>query len=465
MLFSSFTFLFLFLPLFLIVYAAAPARARNGVLLAFSWLFYGWWRPEYLVLLAGNSLFAWWIGGRIHQATGEVRRRWLMAGLVGNLAPLLWFKYANLLAATLNDALGWAGQPMLPWQAILLPIGISFFTFQSISYVVDIYRRDIAPAPGFVAYAAYLAMFGQLIAGPILRYASIAPEILARPFSLAGFATGSRRFMFGLAMKVLVADTLAPVADYCFALTTPTFWDAWLGATAYALQLFFDFAGYSAMAIGLGRMIGFHFPENFNHPYLAGSIRDFWRRWHISLSTWLRDYLYIPLGGNRHGPGRAYLALLATMALGGLWHGASWTFLVWGLLHGFALALHRFWHSLDLPKPPWLVGHLLTLLLVLCGWAVFRSPDWSGAATLLQAMFNLTETWGARSHVGWVWRPEYSAGFAAALALVYLPRLHRFQGWSSRNGWPQSLAAPVLLLGSVAVLADRASTPFLYFQF
>ena len=463
--FASFTFLFVFLPVFLIAYAVAPARARNPVLLGFSWLFYGWWRPEYLVLLVTNTLFAWWVAERIHGASGAARKQWLRLAVAGCLTPLLWFKYANLLAATFNDLLAWRGHPVLPWEVILLPIGISFFTFQSISYVVDVYRRDVAPAPSFVAFATYLAMFSQLIAGPIVRYTSVAPDISRRPFTLEGFAAGSRRFMFGLAMKVLVADSLAPVADAALGLAQPTFWDAWIGTLAFALQLLFDFAGYSAMAIGLGRMIGFHFPENFEHPYLAGSIRAFWRRWHTSLSTWLRDYLYIPLGGNRHGSGRTYLALILTLALGGLWHGANWTFLAWGLLHGTALSLQRFWHQQALPKPPWLVGHLFTLLLVGWGWALFRSPDLSTAARHLGALFDLAGAGDSDSVLLWNWRPQYSAAFAAGLALVYLPALPGLKDWGRRDGWSQNLAAPVLGLWSVALIADRTATPFLYFQF
>lgn len=462
MLFSSYSFLFLFLPSFLLTYAIAPVRGRNLVLLAFSWLFYGWWRPDYLLLLVAISALGYLVGQRIARNAGLRRQRWLQFGVIANLAPLLWFKYANLLAASLAQLLGWAGHDGLAWSPILLPIGISFFVFQTLSYLIDIHRRDIEPAPDFIAFAAYLAMFGQLIAGPIVRYANVAPDILKRPFTLAGFAAGCRLFMFGLAQKVLIADSLAPIADQCFALAQPGFLDSWLGVLAYSLQLFFDFSGYSLMAIGLGRMIGFHFLDNFNQPYLASSIQDFWRRWHISLSTWLRDYLYIPLGGNRAGKARAYLNLLITMALGGLWHGANWNFLAWGLLHGGGLAVHRYWQDRRWPTPPWLVGHLLTLLLVMFGWVLFRSPDWHTASLHLASMLAPGQLGG---DLLWHWRNEYSAALLAAIGLVYLPMLPAARGWSRGEGWTQTLLAPLLLLWSIALLADRANTPFLYFQF
>src|SRR5690606_6248480 len=259
------------------------------------WIFYGWWSPTFLLLFIGLTVLAWVGGLMLGALPGGRLRKWLLILLIAvNAGTLFWFKYINILIETGNEILSFAGGMPLQWQRVALPIGLSFIILQAISYLVDVYRGAVCPQRRFVWFAAYLAMFGHLIAGPILRYEWVERELISRQFTWVDFSAGTRRFMVGMCMKVLVADTLSPLVDAAFAVPEPSFFDAWLACLAYSLQLFFDFAGYSAMAIGLGQMLGFHFPENFNHPYLARSIQDFWRRWHISLSTWIRDYLYIP---------------------------------------------------------------------------------------------------------------------------------------------------------------------------
>ena len=309
-------------------------------------------------------------------------------------------------------------------------------------------------------------MFGQLIAGPIIRYEWVQHDIAQRRFDWVGFSKGSRRFMVGMSMKVLVADSLAPVADAVFAQSSPSLVDAWIGCGAYTLQLFFDFAGYSAMAIGIGQMLGFHFPENFNHPYLARSIQDFWRRWHLSLSSWIRDYLYIPMGGNRGGTFATYRNLLLTMAIAGLWHGSdSWNFLLWGLAHGMALCLARAWPQ-RLPVPPGL-SRLLTLLFVMLAWTLFRAPDMQAALRMYAGQFGLHGlAMGDTLHA--LLRPGHAVAAVVGVVCVLLPALR--PRWEARHA-ASRLAAVIALwpipafLLSFALIASRGAVPFLYFQF
>src|SRR6185436_9027443 len=305
-----------------------------------------------------------------------------------NLASLAFFKYAGFLAANLNALLGATGLGAVPVPAVVLPIGISFFTFHAISYVVDVYRRDAVAQKGPVEAALYLLLFPQLIAGPIIRYRDIAAQLTARVVDLDGFATGVRRFVVGLGKKMLIANIVAVPADRLFALPAGelTAAHAWLAASCYTLQIYFDFSGYSDMAIGLAQLFGFRFKENFNYPYVSQSIQEFWRRWHISLSAWFRDYLYVPLGGNRVAPGRVYLNLVTVFFLCGLWHGASWTFVVWGLYHGAFLVLERLGLAAWLGRMPRALRHVYALLVVMVGWVFFRAESLSAAAGLLQAM-------------------------------------------------------------------------------
>jgi len=324
MVFSSNIFLLCFLPLFLGIYYLTPLRFRSLPILIGSYVFYAWWRVDFTLLFAGVTLWNYFIFLRIkkEQIKQEKRaKRWMQMGVAGNLFVLGVFKYFNFGIDSLNFALNGAGLSSIEAMKFILPIGISFYIFQAISFLIDVHRKDAPHPKNFWDFAAFISLFPQLIAGPILRYKDVATQFQNRIHSLDKFSEGAYRFMVGFVQKVLIADNVAPLADQMFALENPTLIEGWLGALAYTVQLYFDFMAYSLMAIGLGLMMGFRFIENFNHPYIARSITEFWRRWHISLSSWLKDYLYIPLGGNRKGKTRTYINLILTMLLGGAWHG------------------------------------------------------------------------------------------------------------------------------------------------
>ncbi len=386
MLFSSQPFLLLFLPLSLVVYYAAAGsyKSRVTVLIAASMVFYAWWDPRFVPLLAGMILLTWLIV-RAHAVLG---RAWiLVVGVVLNLSVLGLFKYANFLA---ENILNVAGVAHAEWD-IILPLGISFFTFQQVSYLVDRWRGN-APAYGLIEYAAFVSFFPQLIAGPIVRHNQIIGQFAQSPWREGAAEQVSRGlvlFTLGLIKKVFFADELAPIADTGFDAVAAgqaiAFGEAWLAALAYTLQLYFDFSAYSDMAIGLGAMFGLRLPLNFDAPYRALDIRMFWRRWHMTLSSFLRDYVYIPLGGNRGSLSRTYATVMATMLLCGLWHGAGWTFIAWGALHGAAICVNRAWSGLPwrLPVP---AAWLVTMLFVITGWVLFRAENFDVAETVLVAM-------------------------------------------------------------------------------
>jgi alginate O-acetyltransferase complex protein AlgI len=386
--FSSTVFLFLFLPIVLFVYYVLPRVVRNAWLLVVSLFFYAWGERGYTVVMLGSMTLNYLFGLAVDFTRGG---RWAKATLgltvAANLGLLISFKYANLLVSTLNAT----GLTHWKLDPVHLPIGISFFTFHAMSYVIDIYRGDARVQRDPLNLGLYIALFPQLIAGPILRYHDVADQLVARTVTLEKFAYGIRRFIIGLAKKVLIANTLASLADEIFKLPAEHLGApvAWLGIVSYTLQIYFDFSGYSDMAIGLGAMFGFHFLENFNYPYISRSIQEFWRRWHISLSNWFRDYLYIPLGGNRCGPRRVYLNLLIVFFLCGLWHGPSWCFVAWGLFHGAFLALERTRWGGWIKRLPLPVQHIYALLIVLIGWVFFRVENFPDAFRYLQAMAGL----------------------------------------------------------------------------
>ena len=467
MIFASFEFLFLFLPLFFAAYFLTPARLRNWPVLLLSWAFYAWWRVDFLGLLVGVTAFTYGVSRLMAPARGtRLGWRLLVAGLAGNLGVLAYFKYANFGVDAFNEAMAGAGFRPVGWAAIVLPAGLSFYVLQSISYLLDVWRGTIPVSRSLLNYAAYKAMFSQLIAGPIVRYAQIAGELRHRTHSMALFGLGGRRFMVGFCMKVIVADTLSPLVDAVFRLPAPSLADAWLGAVAYTLQLYFDFAGYSAMAIGLALMVGFHFPENFDAPYLAGSIQAFWSRWHMTLSSFLRDYLYIPLGGNRRGEGRTYGNLVLTMLIGGFWHGANWTFLAWGGWQGGMLAAHRLWRPKGSRGLPWMLGHPLTLGGVVLGWVVFRADDFANAVRMYRGMAGLQGV-GVSDDLAWQLTPDRLWTVAIGAALVYLPLVAgRVAATLGAVGRGLSLVGPFCgFLAAMVLLYSRAAVPFLYFQF
>ena len=388
MIFSSVTFLFLFLPVVLLLAFAAGKKFRNHILLVGSLLFYVWGEGIFCLLLIGSIFVNYILARLIDNHSGSRQKLFLTLGVAANLSPLFIFKYAGFFLDTLQAISGLTVIKGDISSSIHLPAGISFFTFQAISYLVDVYRRIVPAEKQVINCGLYISMFPQLIAGPIVRYHDIAKQLVQRTVNRASFAEGAERFVYGLGKKVLLADPLGIQADRIFLLpvtdlSTPA---AWLGAICFSLQIYYDFSGYSDMAIGLGRMFGFRFPENFNYPYISRSMQEFWRRWHISLSAWLRDYLYIPLGGNRKGMPRTLVNLFVVFLLCGLWHGASWTFIIWGMWHGMFLVVERLFPHREKTAVNQIFGWIYTTLVVLAGWVVFRSTDMSTALDYLLVM-------------------------------------------------------------------------------
>ncbi|HEY9114978.1 MAG TPA: MBOAT family O-acyltransferase [Bacteroidales bacterium] len=387
MLFSSPLFLYLFLPLTLLLFYFSDAKLKNGVLLFASLVFFAWGGVAYSIILVLSILVNYLFGYLVSRKKGS--RAYLGLGVGINLGVLVVFKYADFIVANLNSLFENFQIKPIDQPNILLPIGISFFTFQAISYLIDVYRKEVVYQKNLVNLALYISLFPQLIAGPIVRYHDIASQLVKRDFSLEKFGEGVQRFIIGLSKKVLLANNFAIVADEIldsdFAdLTTPV---AWIGIVAYAFQIYFDFSGYSDMAIGLGKMFGFTILENFNFPYISKSIKEFWRRWHISLSTWFRDYLYIPLGGSRVSNSRTYFNLLIVFLLTGFWHGASWSFMFWGAFHGLFLVLERLGLDKLLRKTWQPVQHMYAMLVVLIGWVFFRVESIDEAFFYLKRMF------------------------------------------------------------------------------
>lgn len=479
MIFCSYEFLFLFLPLVLFGYYAVFARrGRTVFLTVMSYFFYGWWDYRFCGLLLLSTVIDYWVGRRIISASSRVRaRRWMVLSITCNLLMLGFFKYFDLGATTINYLTGLLGAdaPLVPLLHLVLPVGISFYTFQTMSYAIDLYQGRAKLARDWWSFACYVALFPQLVAGPIVRYHELAEQLVERRHSLAKFTNGTALFILGLAKKVLLADGVASLVPLAFDGAHPGFLDAWTGTLAYAMQIYFDFSGYSDMAVGLGLMFGFRFPINFNSPYKSVSITDFWRRWHISLSSWLRDYLYIPLGGNRISPHRTYVNLFLVMLLGGLWHGANWTFVAWGAFHGILLAWERLWRKRAHAEG--IIARTRTFILVCLGWVLFRAPDIPSALGVWKGLAGLNGAGGLASYQG-------------ALQLnVVLPLLLSVSclSWFAPNSWemlapdnddpPSPFGATwgavlfrtalylVLALVCVAAVLINTSSPFLYFQF
>lgn len=393
MVFSSSLFVFLFLPVFLLVYYLTPAKFKNIVILVASTFFYMWGAPKFVFVLFGSIFLDFYLAHFIYAAESKIRKKLLLTvSVILNTSVLLYFKYANFFVENLNVLLSFTGHEHIHWLKVALPIGISFFTFHELSYIIDVYRGVKAPLKKISDYAVYILLFPQLVAGPIIRFNEIADQIQNRNHqinadnSLAGFF----RFAIGLAKKVLIANTLGAEADRIFALPAHelTFAQSWLGALSYTFQIYFDFSGYSDMAIGLALMMGFIFPENFNNPYVSQSITDFWRRWHMSLSRWMKDYLYIPLGGNKVGKWRLYFNLWLVFLISGFWHGASWTFIIWGAYHGFFLVVERLFLQNLLNRVPTFVRVLYAFPVAVIGWVFFRADSGEQAMAFLNTMFN-----------------------------------------------------------------------------
>ena len=465
MVFSSILFLFLYLPVVLAVYYLVPTRFRNLWLFIVNLVFYGWGEPVYILLMLITICLNYVSGLLIDRYRSDQRRA--RAVLVVNtslcLLLLFFFKYFDLIAETLSLLPG----VTVPTLGLSLPIGISFYTFQSMSYPIDVYRGDGRVQRNFIKFGTFVALFPQLIAGPIVRYKDIADQLDDRRESLDQFASGVQRFIVGLGKKVLIANNIGLLWDaYANAPASElTFVGAWLAAIAFSLQIYFDFSGYSDMAIGLGRMLGFEFLENFNYPYISASVTEFWRRWHISLGNWFRDYLYVPLGGNRRGLNRQILNILIVWACTGIWHGASWTFLFWGLYYAFFLLLEKTFLLRVLQKLPRFVGHVYTLLAAVSGWVIFQQTSVSQTVVFFRAMYGF----GSAGFVSDV-DLYYLSGFAILLIIGIIASLPT--GRSLFLRLPERLrgiASPILILlvlvVSTAYLVDSTYNPFLYFRF
>jgi alginate O-acetyltransferase complex protein AlgI len=524
-LFTEPTFLFLFLPILLALYFCPLSREHgtygNWLLLVASVIFYAKGGGPFTWLMLGSIAFNYCMAIAVDRSRtdrapdGDDRRRtgapgvgrvraasasrmWLAAAVTVNLVVLGVFKYANFFADNVNALLLAAGLQKLDAPRVLLPIGISFFTFHAISYVVDVYRRDATAQKSPVHAALYLLLFPQLIAGPIIRYRDLADQLARRIVTLDDFAYGIRRFVIGLGKKVLIANVVAVPADKIFTMPLEQLsaGHAWLGIVCYTVQIYFDFSGYSDMAIGLGRMFGFRFPENFRWPYVAETVQEFWRRWHISLSTWFRDYLYVPLGGNRVSTARMYGNLIAVFFLCGLWHGASWNFVIWGLWHGTFLVIER---VTGLPVTPRtrkhathdrqplprshplaaLPRHVYTLAVVLIGWVFFRADTLPGALAFLEAMAGLSRAAPAPYTVRWFLTTEVWLALAAGVvgSTPWLPALaariglrstsesHAATGMRTAASLLATASLVAVLAASIMQMAARTYNPFIYFRF
>ena len=485
MVFSSQIFLFYFLPLTLAVYYGLPRRGRHLALTLLSYGFYGWANPLFVVMLLTSTLISYVCGlkiagerliaGSALSGNPELdgvslhrKKVWLSVSVVTSLSVLGFFKYFNFAVDNYNfliHGLGLSGLKLETVFRVTLPLGISFYTFQLLSYTIDVYRGQAKALRNFIDFACYISLFTQLVAGPIIRFREIADQMTNRTHTVEKFSRGVAFVSLGLAKKVLLANPCGKIADVVFDAGSRGVLDAWYGLTAYAFQIYFDFSAYSDMAIGLGLMLGFVFPKNFDSPYLSQSITEFWRRWHISLSTWLRDYLYVPLGGNRKGVWRTYFNLAVVMLLGGLWHGASWTFVIWGGIHGGMLVLERV-HGKNafyrrMPRP---CRVAMTFFIVLMAWVFFRAADLPSALAYLGSLFGLTTVQdGAGLLGGILYQPYYWGTFSLAALIVWgCP-----QTWDWTRTIPRWKVVPIALalLISIVVLMTQSYNPFIYFIF
>ncbi|TDR22525.1 MBOAT family O-acyltransferase [Marinicella litoralis] len=461
MLFTSPTFIFAFLPLVLIFYHLSPKKLKNNCLLIFSLLFYAWGEVTYVLLMIASIVVNALIGRLIHQPHDR-NKAILTLGIVLNLLPLVFFKYYVFL---LNQ-MGWQTE-----SNIHLPLGISFFTFQAISYLVDVYRKETDCERSLINLGLYIALFPQLIAGPIVRFKTIHRQITERIHSSTLFVSGIERFVFGLSKKLLIANPLGYVADQLFDLPADQLSGslAWLGIISYSLQIYFDFSAYSDMAIGLGRMFGFKILENFNYPYISQSIQEFWRRWHISMSQWFRDYLYIPLGGNRKSPGRIYFNLIVVFTLCGLWHGASWSFVVWGLYHGLFLVIERLGLAQWLQQTFKPLRHLYVLLVVTFGWVFFRAENLTDALAFQAKMLTFSTPDTVINGYPYFISPQYILAliFAIILSTSVAKKfsLADLAPMTVKQQIPRQLWVLLLMLLNFTVISASTYNPFIYFRF
>ena len=473
MVFSSSLFIFYFLPVFLLLYYIADKRYKNFIVLAANIFFFAWGAPVFVFIVLGSLFIEYYLVQWMNENTGKKRKIIAAMSISLNLGLLLYYKYANFFVDNFNSILNEFGINEVRWTEVALPIGISFFTFQKLTYAIDVYRRVHAPLRNVWNYAMYILMFPHMIAGPIVRYNEVAEQIEEREYNetLNNRITGFFRFTVGLAKKAFIANVLGEQVDQIFALqqgdlTTPL---AWLGIVAYAFQIYYDFSGYSDMAIGLARMIGFDFPENFNNPYISRSISEFWRRWHMTLGRFMKDYLYIPLGGNRISTGRMYFNLWLVFLLSGLWHGAAWNFVLWGAFHGTFLVLDRLFLLKFYKKIGKIPSIVITFLITLTGWVLFRADSLPAAWGFLQQMFAFDFTPSQLS---------FDSRFYTMLALgalfAFYGGFKTIEAWQARIFAKEqkdrvilamAAAGLLLLIISASSITSQGFNPFIYFRF
>jgi len=475
MVFSSHLFLFYFLPAALLLYYGLPKWTRHFFLTVMSYVFYGWANPAFVLLMFGSTLIDYTAGLVIGRAPNEpggprTRRQWvaLLVSITSNLSLLGFFKYFNFGVDSYNGLLETMGWESAQWDTLLrvtLPLGISFYTFQSMSYAIDVYRGEAKPVRNFITFACYVSMYPQLVAGPIVRFREVALQLESRTHTVEKFGRGTAFFALGLAKKVILANPCGNIADQVFDAGSRGALEAWYGLAAYSFQIYFDFSAYSDMAIGLGLMLGFVFPKNFDSPYRARSITEFWRRWHISLSTFLRDYLYIALGGNRLGTARTYANLMLVMLIGGLWHGASWNFVVWGGIHGGMLAIERALGTRNpLVRLPAGASMAVTFAIASVGWVFFRAATLPDALGYLSNLAGLGAVQpGAALLPGMLYQPYYLISMALAAGITWgAPQTWDF---TRHLTWPKAMWCAVLLVVAVGLLMTQSYNPFIYFIF
>ncbi|MGN1319398.1 MAG: MBOAT family O-acyltransferase [Lachnospirales bacterium] len=460
MIFSSIEFLFFFLPIVLILYYILPLKAKNVVLLLSSLLFYSWGEPVYVILMILSSIAGYILGLLIDRESKSFKKNLLLCvSVIINLGILGFFKYANFIIDIVNN-FGFTIKPL----NLALPIGISFFTFQILSYVIDVYKGEIKSEKSLLVLMTYVSMFPQLIAGPIVRFQTVAKQMRKREISFNNYTIGLRRFLMGLFKKVIIANNIGILWESIKGLdmSTLSLGCSWLGAIAFSLQLYFDFSGYGDMAVGMGKILGFDYNENFNYPYIAKSITDFWRRWHISLSTWFRDYVYIPLGGNRKGNLRQIFNILVVWSLTGLWHGAAWNFVLWGVYYGVLLICEKFVWGKFLNKLPALFQHIYTLLIVVTGFAIFALDDFNMLKKYLSVMFLNSN--------GILFDNEFlfnilNYGFILLIGAIVSAPIYKIIREKNKSN---ILTVAFYLIGfilSTAYLVNSSYNPFLYFRF
>lgn len=473
MIFSSTLFLLYFLPIFLLVYHLVGKRFKNYTILLASIFFYSWGAPKFVFVILGTTIVDFYIVKKMFESEVQKHRKWLLiVSIIINLGLLAYFKYANFFVENLNEVLGSFGFTQLSWTSVALPIGISFYTFQTLTYSVDVYRKIHAPLQKATDYLLYIMSFPQMIAGPIVRFNSIADQIVARKEIIDDKLIGFYRFCIGLAKKVLIANVMAEQADLIFNsdLSNLSTQNAWLGILAYTFQIYFDFSGYSDMAIGLGKMIGFRFPENFNSPYISKSISEFWRRWHITLGNFMRDYLYIPLGGNRvDSKYRLFFNLWIVFLLSGLWHGASWNYVIWGGFHGLFLILDRIFLLKLLQKAGKIPAIAFTFFIVMIGWVIFRLENLTDVKTYLIKMFSMDFQTDLNNIPSFFGMLIFAILFSFLAAFQKGAKLEAY--FFERDTYPLHVyffffvLSFVLFFLSISSIVSSDFNPFIYFRF